>query len=332
MDNLRRFIVVFTLIIFLTLSICGIVLANTYRKMAHTEEYSLDVSAPTYDPNHTVDSNKEVFRDNILFIVGDDDGTETELMVIVNVDSDTSSLNFMYIPKDMKFATSNDRTVDIMGNMLAKKGSTDTCANILSSFFEMNIAYYVQMPCNVFPDFINAFDTDGSGVSYKIPVDMKFVSGKYNIDLKKDTNVLHGNEALSLIQFYRTENDEYYGDMVQYYDGSDLMRINASQAFLSAFLSQKVIKTGNQAYPDTFTQMMRPFLERCVTNLTESDLHAIGKVLSTVNSSSVRYYRFVGNDQYMDRYYIVYNEMCKNLISGSDVESSSVIRNDFKTN
>lgn len=332
MDNLRRFIVVFTLVIFLTLSICGIVLANSYRKMAHTEEHDITVSAPTYDPNSANSQDKDEFRENILFILGDSDGSETDIMVIINVDTDTSSLNFMYIPKDMKFATSSDRTVDIMGNMLARKGSPESCANILSSFFEMNIDYYIQMPCNVFPDFINAFDADNSGISYTIPIDMKYVTGKYNIDLKKDTNVLHGEEALSLVQFYRTENDEYYGDMLQYYDGSDIMRINAAQAFLSAFLSQKVIKTGDQSYPETFAQIAKPFLERCSTNITENDLSSIGKVLSSVNSNGVRYYRFTGNDQYIDRFYIVYNYMCKNLIGDSDFESASVIRNDFKTN
>ena len=62
---------------------------------------------------------------------------------------------------------------------------------------------------HIFAEFINAFDRDSTGIDYTIPVDLKYVSGKYHIDLKKDTKKLTGSEALQLIQFYRTENNEY---------------------------------------------------------------------------------------------------------------------------
>lgn len=151
MDNLRRFILVFTAIIFITLSVCGIVLANSYQKMAKTEEHDLTAPAPTYDPRNNGTMGK--LKENILFLVGDKDGTETELMFLMNVDSESSTVHFLYIPKDLKYAMSSDRSVGNMGNLLAKKGSASSVVDIVASFFEMSVNYYVQMPCEVFAEF-----------------------------------------------------------------------------------------------------------------------------------------------------------------------------------
>ena len=188
MDNLRRFILVFTAIIFITLSVCGIVLANSYQKMAKTEEHDLTAPAPTYDPRNNGTMGK--LKENILFLVGDKDGTETELMFLMNVDSESSTVHFLYIPKDLKYAMSSDRSVGNMGNLLAKKGSASSVVDIVASFFEMSVNYYVQMPCEVFAEFVNAFDKDSTGIEYTIPADLKYGIGKYNIDLKKDTKKL----------------------------------------------------------------------------------------------------------------------------------------------
>lgn len=259
MDNLRRFILVFTAIIFITLSVCGIVLANSYQKMAKTEEHDLTAPAPTYDPRNNGTMGK--LKENILFLVGDKDGTETELMFLMNVDSESSTVHFLYIPKDLKYAMSSDRSVGNMGNLLAKKGSASSVVDIVASFFEMSVNYYVQMPCEVFAEFVNAFDKDSTGIEYTIPADLKYGIGKYNIDLKKDTKKLGGREAMQLIQFYHTENDEYSAELMAYYDGSDVKRIQAAQSLLHSFLTQKVIKTGDETYEQTFADIALPFLE-----------------------------------------------------------------------
>ncbi len=330
MDNLRRFILVFTAIIFVTLSVCGIVLANSYQKMAKTEEHDLTAPAPTYDPRNNGTMGK--LKENILFLVGDKDGTETELMFLMNVDSESSTIHFLYIPKDLKYAMSSDRSVGNMGNLLAKKGSASSVVDIVASFFEMSVNYYVQMPCEVFAEFVNAFDKDSTGIEYTIPADLKYGIGKYNIDLKKDTKKLGGREAMQLIQFYRTENNEYSAELMAYYDGSDVKRIQAAQSLLHSFLTQKVIKTGDETYEQTFADIALPFLEKCETNLTETHLKQIGGIFSKVSANAIKYYRFNGTEQYLEKYYLVYNEMCTDLTSNAVQESSIVIKEYFKTN
>ena len=48
----------------------------------------------------------------------------------------------------------------------------------MASFFEMSVNYYVQMPCEVFAEFVNAFDKDSTGIEYTIPADLKYGIGK----------------------------------------------------------------------------------------------------------------------------------------------------------
>ncbi len=332
MDNLRRFLLVFIAVIFVTLSVCGIVLANSYQKMAKTEERNLTAAAPTFNPADPENGNSGNLKENILFLIGDKDGTETELLLLANVDSENASIHFLYIPKDLKYAISSDSSVGNMGSLLAKKNAASSVADIIASFFEISVNYYVQMPCEVFAEFVNAFDRDSSGIDYTIPVDLKYVSGKYSIDLKKDTNKLGGREAMQLIQFYRTENNEYSAELMAYYDGSDVRRIQTAQSLLHAFLSQKVIKTGDESYAQTFTDTALPFLAKCDTNVTEAILKQIGEIFSKTNANGIKYYRFNGTEQYLEKYYLVYNQMCTDLTSNAVQESSIVCKEYFKTN
>lgn len=119
MDNLRRFILVFVAIIFITLSVCGIVLADSYNKSARTEEKDLNVSAATFDPKADPNALNPI-QENILFLVGDKDGGETELMLIANFNAKDSTVSFLYLPKDMKFAINSEKYVGNLGMLLAK--------------------------------------------------------------------------------------------------------------------------------------------------------------------------------------------------------------------
>ena len=117
-----------------------------------------------------------------------------------------------------------------------------------------------------------------------------------------------------------------------YYDGSDVKRIQAAQSLLHSFLTQKVIKTGDETYEQTFADIALPFLEKCETNLTETHLKQIGGIFSKVSANAIKYYRFNGTEQYLEKYYLVYNEMCTDLTSSAVQESSIVMKEYFKTN
>lgn len=354
MDNLRRFILVFITVIFVTLAVCGYILADKFNDAAKTETINLDLNANVYDPDKPSDSSLGIFNENILFVIGDKDGTPSELSVLMNVNTDANEISFMYLPKELKYSTVSDRSVGIMGMICNKKGIAKS-ADIIASQYEIIVDNYVYMPCNVFAEFIDLFVVDANApldpnatpsvsidgkpildntnaVEYEIFVDLKYQSGKYNIDINRNTKYLTGNTALQLIQFYKTQNDEYDSEMLKYYDGTDLKRIIAAKDFLNAFINQKLIKTGSATFVDEFTSKLTPLLSKCETNLTEHNLKQLGSMFTKINPESISYYKINGTDQFLDQYYIVYNETVTDLTGNFILDGATVLKDKFNTN
>ena len=357
MDNLRRFILVFTCIIFVTLSVCGFLLAKSFSKSAKTENVDLSVNTNVYDPNKPQDSILNNFNENILVAIGDSDGTPSELTMLVNVNSITNEISLMYLPANLKYATLSDRSVGTIGMICNKKGIANA-ADILASQYEITVDNYLYMPSDVFAEFIDLFvvnenssaaptpapttsSPDGiitvlldasNAVEFTIPVDLKYSTGKYDIDLPKDTKFLTGKEALQLIQFYRTENNEYSTEMLEYYDGTDIKRIYNSGTFINAFINQKLLKTGNSTFADEFAAKINPLLAKCQTNLNETNLKQIGNLLTRINPDSIKSFIINGTDLFMDKYYLVYNDTVSDISNKSLLDGATIFKDKFKTN
>ena len=348
MDNLRRFVIVFTAVIFLTLAVCGFILAKNFNETAKTKTVDLNVNANVYDPNKPQDFELGKFNENVLFVIGDKDSNPSELTILMNVNTETNELSFMYFPRQFKYATLADRSVGNMGMICRKKGISKA-ADIIASQYEISVDNYIYMECELFAEFIDLFvksenpnnitTSDGqlildatNAIEYELFVDLKYKSGKYNIDLNRNTKYFTGKEAVQLIQFYRTQNNEYPSDMLKYYDGTDGKRIVAAQAFLDAFISQKLLKTGSKTFADEFQAKLTPLLSKCETNLTEHNLKQIGTMLTRIIPDDICYYIINGNDQYLDQHYIVYNDTVTDLKSNSVLDGATTFRDKFYVN
>lgn len=348
MDNLRRFVLVFTAVIFLTLAVCGFILAKSYSDSSKNETVDLDVNANIYDPNKPEDAALGKFNENILFIIGDKENPSSELTFLLNVNSDTNEISFMFLPKDLKYATLSDRTVGKYGVIYNKK-SISKIADIIASQFEISVDYYIHMPSDRFIEFIDLFiesdnpntatTPDGelildstNAVEFELFVDLKYQSGKYNIDLNRNRKFFTGKEALQLIQFYKTQDNEYSPEMIKYYDGTDIKRIITAQAFFDAFISQKLIKTGNQAFADVFYSKLAPIIPLCETNLTELNIKQFGSIFTRINPLDICYYYMNGTDQYSDQYYLVYNETVTDIKNNTVLDGAITLKDKFGVN
>ena len=349
MDNLRRFVLVFTVVIFFTIAICGFVLAKNYYETAKTESVILKSDADVHDPNAKDDLELENFNENILLIIGDKDGQPVELTMLMNVNTKTNELSFLYFPREFKYATLADRKVDTMG-VICNTKSISEAADVIASQYEIIVDNYIYMPTSVFSEFVDAFAVDPNlpidpnptadpnnpdaeiiknGVEYSIYVDLKYVAGKYNIDLSRDTKVFTGKEALQLIQFYRTQNNEYSTEMIKYYDGTDEKRIVAAQSFLQAFINQKLVKSGSETFIGEFSAKAFPLLAKCETNMTETNMKQIGSLFTKVTPENIRYFKFNGDDLYLDKHYLVYNETINDLQKNSMLDGATVLKDYF---
>ena len=349
MDNLRRFVLVFTVVIFFTIAICGFVLAKNYYEISKKDNVVLESDGTVFDPNAKDNLALEDFNENILLVVGDKDGQAAELTMLVNVNTITKELSFLYFPREFKYATLADRQVDTMG-VICNNKSISEAADVIASQYEITVDNYIYMPTGVFSEFIDTFAVDPNlpinpnptadpnnpeaeiiknGVEYSIYVDLKYVAGKYNIDLNRFTKVFTGKEALQLIQFYRTQNNEYSTEMLKYYDGTDEKRIIAAQSFLQAFINQKLVKTGSETFTDEFAAKAFPLLAKCETNMTEVNMKQVGSLFTKITPENIRYFKFNGDDLYLDKHYIVYNETINDLQTNSMLDGATVLKEYF---
>ncbi len=159
-------------------AVCGIRLVRSYNSSNKDLVEELEVAAPTYDPSGQVVADN--FRNNILVIVADENRAESQLMFVLNVDSATNSLNFLFLPSEFKFNIAQGRTVGSFGSMFYafSAGRAANCASTVASFFDIDINYYLRLTTDDAAKLIGSFssaDIDGSrGVLFDIPVDIYY--------------------------------------------------------------------------------------------------------------------------------------------------------------
>lgn len=321
-------------------AVCGVKLVRSYNSSNKDLVEDLEVAAPTYDPSGQVQIDN--FRNNILFIVADENRSESQLMFVLNVDSATNSLNFLFLPSEMKFNIASGRTVGTFGSMYYAfaSGNAANCASTVASFFDIDVNYYLRLTTDEAAKLIGSFssaDIAGSrGVLFDIPVDVYYrdYDGGMIIDFKKGQQYLSGEDAVKFLSFYRTEDDNYSKDLLYYYDGTDSKRLFVVQKFVEAFISQKFLQPTTDFYIRSFQELMQPFIQNGESNLNDTVLKRIGAILSETSTQRIGYFIPLGDVTFNDRIYLSYNNFIRNMQLDENISpstASDVLGSRFKT-
>ena len=317
MDNLRRFVIVITIFLFFATSVCGFLLALGYSGISKEKETTIDIDADPYKPD---DDQPTSFKGTILVIVGEKSRPETDVLFVVNYDSNHNQLSFLYIPKDLKYTDPIIKETNSIGSYYSKNSAEKT-ATLVSSILDINIPYYINLNDNAFARMINMFEA----VNFNMPISIKYKDAYYDIDIKKNENVFDGTMALKLIQFYKTEDDTYTNTMLNYYNGKDTSRIRMASNFLNAFVSQKF----GEQYKDQYFDLFKLLLPECETNITESVLRSMTAKLDKINHDISRSYMITGKETISTKYYIEFDNLFLDFTSGLNVSSRQVLDTRF---
>lgn len=170
---------------------------------------------------------------NILVLCTDEVGANTDTMMVVNYNPVTAMMNLLSIPRDTK-VTLNGSTSKI--NAAYSHGGANVAVDSVSKLLDTKIKYYVILNISVFKEIIALL----GGVDYYIPVDMNYDDPLQNLHilLKKGQQHLDGQKAEQFIRFRQPSH--YTDEIMKYYDGSDLKRINAQQSFVKEVIRQKL--------------------------------------------------------------------------------------------
>lgn len=297
MDNLRRAILVFSAAVFVAAAVIGYLLALDYYNASDTAVQDLEYSGTKYTPSDDGENSKQPenagFTDNILFIVGDGRTNSSELITIVNFDSEAKKITLLYVPCDMKYSLSGSGqsiTNGVLRDFYASRGGDQT-ALLLSGLFGVNITKYIYMDFSEYATFINHFTSRDRGVEFDLPVALSGKEpGGAAYTLQAGKQYFDGTMAKHLAMFYKAEEDVYSAALLKYYDGSQTCRINMMAAFNNAFLNQKMIAPSESYYSENYYSLMDSVRSSCVTNLSASDLTAICAALPSFEKGCVSSY------------------------------------------
>lgn len=165
----------------------------------------------------------------------DYDGTRTDTILLVTVDTEEKTLNVLSIPRDTR-AFMEDGSVHKI-NAAHNKGIDRMLAEITNTVGFTPDKYVILD----YGDFEKIIDSVG-GVDVYVPMDMYYIADDMVIDLKKGQQTLDGHQALMFMR-YR----EGYPD-------ADLGRIRAQQLVFKS-LANKIMSPSNVWNAPELTQV-----------------------------------------------------------------------------
>ena len=258
--NLRKFYLILTIIVSVVLFCSGIGVLYYVNSQILSSEASSDTSGNSinqlFEPFM---QNKEPF--NILLLGGDKVNKNSDTMMLANFDPVTCKVNIMSIPRDTKVTIENKaRKI----NYAFPHGGVELTVKTVSELLDVNIKYYAFVDTAAFRDIINLL----GGVNYYIPADMNYDDPTQNlhIHLKQGQQRLNGVQSEQFIRFRHP--NKWNKEIKQYYDGSDLKRMEAQQNFLKELMKQKL----NLQYLPKLNSIINVVFENIDTNLTLSEI------------------------------------------------------------
>ena len=263
--SLRKFYFALTSILLIFLFSTGVVILN-YLKTYSADESSSPDDEMTDNILKTFVMDKEPF--NAVVLVGDKSEANTDTMMVVNYDPSTSNMNIMSIPRDTKVILSNGKATKI-NSIYANRGGSDLLRKHLGNITGIDIKYYVYFNIDTFRKVIDLL----GGVTIDVPLDLDYVDPlqDLHIHVKKGKQLMDGEKAEEYLRF-RHPNGGYSQEMLKYYDGSDLKRIQAQQKFIKEMVKQKA----NILYLHKLNNIIDTVFENLDTNIIidEKRLHS----------------------------------------------------------
>ena len=167
---------------------------------------------------------------NILCMGIDEVANNTDTMILVSVDIKEKSVCLLHIPRDTYFerSTQNNKINNIYSTRLSQTDKDSLALSLardsISQAFSVPIDFYFSFGLDSVAEVVDGI----GGVEINIPFDMNYTdeAQNLNINLKKGTHLLSGEEALLFIRYRDT-----------YLEG-DIGRIDAQKIFISAFINK----------------------------------------------------------------------------------------------
>jgi LCP family protein required for cell wall assembly len=262
---------------------------------------------------------------NSIVLVGDKTESNTDTMLLVNFDPSQSKLSVMSIPRDTRVNIS-DMSIPKINGVFARKNGAKLLLDTASDLLNVKIKYYVYLNISTFRQIIDLLD----GIDYYVPIDMDYDDPTQNlhIHLKKGQQRLGGEKAEHFLRF-RQPNGPYSQEMLKYYDGSDLKRIEAQQNFLKEAIRQKA----NIIYLPKLNEIINVVYNNLETNITLPEVFKLSRGITGFSLDNVNFFTLPGESKVINNiwYYIYDKAETEKIISEYFVSKDGYTNIDSET-
>jgi anionic cell wall polymer biosynthesis LytR-Cps2A-Psr (LCP) family protein len=252
---------------------------------------------------------------NVLFYVGESEQSDMDLCFIVNVRSDleTTDLSVMFLPSDIKMNV--DGSVFHLGSSCRTLGLESSNKSI-SDLLNISIKYYVFLNYDEYTWILNILP-----VSFNLSIALQNTA--LGINLEEGLHKYGGDLALQLLRFYYTDDNIYSSEMLKFYNGRDMSRVEMEQNFFANFINQNL----NNDNMNKFNSVLEYIVNNCETNINADDIPGMVNCLTVTKAENTKYYIMQGNEYYNGGYYLVFNNQIKNVNEQKNVYMSDIIQN-----
>jgi len=252
---------------------------------------------------------------NLLLMVKEKNGLNTDTIIIVNVNTSNAKINAMFIPRDTFYKVKGS-SIPKINSAYACTGSTGAIKAV-EDLLDVKIDYYVHINIETFKQII---DTLG-GVYFDVPADLDYDDPyqDLHIHLKKGPQNLDGDKAEQLLRFRQPQNGKYSGELAKYYDGSDLKREEMQKKFIQAFIEQKI----NVRYISKLKDVLYTIFNNLSTNLTVTEIFELMSIVPNVNSDNIEWHTLPGISKKTDYWYFVVDSDSAHEITSTYFSSNS---------
>lgn len=233
---------------------------------------------------------------NVFVCGGEQWGSLTDTMMVVNFNPKTAQINVLSIPRDTQIRI-NSRTAKI--NELYQNGGGEFASESLSEILQTDIDYYIHVGIPAFREIIEVL----GGVTYNVPVDMYYRDPLQNftINIQAGEQYFDGKKSEEFMRF-RQYND---GRANEYYDGSDLKRIKAQQNFVKELIRQKA----NLYYITRINEILDVVFNRVDTNLSISEVIKMSINLDKINAENINFFTLPGKPVKQELSYFIIDQL-----------------------
>lgn len=234
-----------------------------------------------------------------LLVVGDDqEGFNTDTIMVMRFDSNNNTANVVSIPRDTMINNDDKLARKINAVYHSDNGGIDSLMNTVENITGFHPDNYIVVDTNCFVDVINAM----GGVYYDVPQDMDYddysdhdKDGEFeyvfNIHVKKGYQLLNGDDALGVFRF----RDGYaMGDIDRLNVQHDLL-MKAAEQFMASSNLIKLWQVASIILDNSTTDLTygylqwyaQQFLGMSIDDISISTMPATGVMVNDVAYVSI---------------------------------------------